>query len=71
QADLAVSSGSACGTGDVEPSHVLLAMGIEAGLARSAVRVSTGKDTSRDEIDHFAKCLKERIRVLQSFGAVA
>ena len=71
QAGLAVSSGSACGTGDVEPSHVLLAMGIDAGLARSAVRVSTGKDTSRDEINHFVKCLKEQIQVLQSFGAVA
>lgn len=71
QAGLAVSSGSACGTGDVEPSHVLLAMGIDAGLARSAVRVSTGKDTSRDEIDHFAKCLKKQIQALQSFGAVA
>jgi cysteine desulfurase len=71
QAGLAVSSGSACGTGDVEPSHVLLAMGIDAGLARSAVRVSTGKDTSRDEIDHFTKRLKEQIQVLQSFGAVA
>ena len=71
QASLAVSSGSACGTGDVEPSHVLLAMGIDAGLARSAVRVSTGKDTSRDEIDHFVKCLKEQVRVLQNFGAVA
>ena len=71
QAGLAVSSGSACGTGDVEPSHVLLAMGIDAGLARSAVRVSTGKDTSRDEINHFVKCLKKQIQVLQSFGAVA
>ncbi len=71
QAGLAVSSGSACGTGDVEPSHVLLAMGIDAGLARSAVRVSTGKDTSRDEIDHFVKSLKEQVRILQSFGAVA
>lgn len=71
QAGLAVSSGSACGTGDVEPSHVLLAMGVEAELARSAVRVSTGKDTSRDELDHFVKCLKKQVRILQSFGAVA
>ena len=71
QAGLAVSSGSACGTGDVEPSHVLLAMGIDVGLARGAVRVSTGKESSRDEINHFAKCLKEQIQILQSFGAVA
>jgi len=71
QAGLAVSSGSACGTGNVEPSHVLLAMGVDSEIARSAVRVSTGKDTSRDVLNHFVKCLKEQVRVLQSFGAVA
>jgi cysteine desulfurase len=71
QAGLAVSSGSACGTGDVEPSHVLLAMGIDSEMARSAVRVSAGKDTSRDEIHRFVKCLKKQVQVLQSFGAVA
>jgi len=71
QAGLAVSSGSACGTGDVEPSHVLLAMGVDSEIARSAVRVSTGKDTSRDELNYFVKCLKEQVQVLQSFGAVA
>ncbi|MEE8378801.1 MAG: cysteine desulfurase family protein [Gammaproteobacteria bacterium] len=71
QAGLAVSSGSACGTGDVEPSHVLLAMGVDREIARSAVRVSTGKDTSHDELNHFVKCLKKQVQVLQSFGAVA
>ena len=71
QAGLAVSSGSACSTGEVEPSHVLLAMGIEETLARGALRVSLGKDTRRDEIDRFMDCLKEQVRMLQSFGAVA
>ena len=71
QAGLAVSSGSACGTGDVDPSHVLLAMGIGSDLARSAVRVSTGKETSQEQLSHFVKCLKEQVQVLQSFGAVA
>jgi len=71
QAGLAVSSGSACSTGEVDPSHVLLAMGIDKDLARGAVRASLGKDTHRGEIDHFVDCFKQQIRALQSFGAVA
>lgn len=71
QEGFAVSSGSACGTGEVEPSHVLLAMGIENDLARSAVRVSIGKDSTHDETDRFISCLKEKIRYLQGYGAVA
>lgn len=71
QAGLAVSSGSACGTGDVEPSHVLLAMGVSPEHARGAIRVSLGKESCRDEIDSFIDCLKQQVRVLQSFAAVA
>ncbi|ARQ03184.1 cysteine desulfurase [Pseudorhodoplanes sinuspersici] len=52
---VAVSSGSACSSGKVQPSHVLAAMGIEAGLARGAIRISTGYATGEAEIDH---CLK-------------
>jgi cysteine desulfurase len=71
QAGLAVSSGSACGTGEVEPSHVLLAMGVTPERARGAIRVSLGKDSHRDEIDNFIDCLKQQVRALQSFAAVA
>lgn len=71
QAGLAVSSGSACGTGEVEPSHVLLAMGVSAERARGAIRVSLGKDSRRDEIDKFVDCLKQQVRALQSFAAAA
>ncbi len=71
QAGLAVSSGSACGTGDVEPSHVLLAMGVSPERARGAIRVSLGKESRRAEIDSFIDCLKQQVRVLQSFAAVA
>jgi cysteine desulfurase len=71
QAGLAVSSGSACSTGEVEPSHVLLAMGVTPELARGAIRVSLGKDSRRDEVDKFIDCLKQQVRTLQSFSAVA
>jgi len=45
------SSGSACMVGSIQPSHVLLAMGVEPGLAKSTVRFSLGKQTSEEEIE--------------------
>lgn len=55
----AVSSGSACASGRGEPSHVLLAMGVEQELARAAVRVSFGPDNSSDEVDGLLRVLSE------------
>jgi cysteine desulfurase len=71
QAGFAVSSGSACSSGDTEPSYVLQAMGVGRELARGAIRVSLGKDNHREEIDRFVACLKEQVQVLQSFGSLA
>lgn len=48
-----VSSGSACASGKVAPSHVLAAMGVEPELARCALRVSLGRTTTRDDIGAF------------------
>jgi cysteine desulfurase len=49
----AVSSGSACSSGKVTPSHVLAAMGVPAELVSGAIRVSIGQSTSENEIDSF------------------
>ncbi len=54
----AVSSGSACASGAGEPSPVLLAMGVEADIAKSAIRASLGKDNSAADIDAFLAALK-------------
>jgi len=51
--DIAVSSGSACGSGTVKISHVLQAMGIEVEKARTVLRVSIGADNTKEEIDRF------------------
>lgn len=51
---VAVSSGSACSSGKVQPSHVLAAMGVEPGLARGAIRISSGYATGETDID---RCL--------------
>jgi cysteine desulfurase len=50
---IAVSSGAACSSGKVQPSHVLAAMGVTPELARSAVRVSLGPATTESEVDRF------------------
>jgi cysteine desulfurase len=47
----AVSSGSACSSGAVEPSHVLLAMGLKPEQARSSVRFSLGPENTAAEVD--------------------
>ena len=52
---VAVSSGAACSSGKVTPSHVLAAMGVGAGLARGAIRVSLGPATTANEIGVFLK----------------
>jgi cysteine desulfurase len=50
---IAVSSGSACSSGKVQPSEVLAAMGVDAALARGAIRASIGNSTAEAEIDRF------------------
>ena len=52
---VAVSSGAACSSGKVAPSHVLAAMGVPEGLARGAIRLSLGYSTAQGEIDAFLK----------------
>ena len=52
---ICVSSGSACTTGSLEPSHVLLALGIPAEHAHGSLRVTLGRSTTADDIDHFIK----------------
>jgi cysteine desulfurase len=49
----AVSSGAACSSGKVAPSHVLAAMGVPGALARGAVRVSLGYSSQEADIERF------------------
>ena len=54
---IAVSSGSACSSGKVERSHVLVAMGVPVDLSRGAIRVSTGWTTEEADIERFLNVL--------------
>jgi len=72
--DIAVSSGAACSSGKVAPSHVLAAMGVPAELARSAIRLSTGPATTPAEIDRFLdvwKKLVQRLSIKEKRGLAA
>ena len=71
RAGFAVASGSACSSANPEPSHTLMAMGVEAGLARAAIRVSLGAGSSEQDIDGFLKTLGENLASLRTLAAVA
>ena len=58
-AGVSISAGSACSSGKVASSHVLKAMGVNDTLADSAIRVSLGWDTRREDIDRFVKAWSE------------
>jgi cysteine desulfurase len=61
---VAVSSGSACSSGKVAASPVLTAMGIEADLARGAIRISVGFSTADEEVDCFLNAWKKLVSTL-------
>jgi cysteine desulfurase len=71
RAGFAVASGAACSSANPEPSHVLLAMGVEPGLARGAVRVSLGPRNTREEISGFLRALSATVSQLQSLTALS
>ena len=59
---IAVSSGSACASGTGQPSPVLLAMGVDADTAKSAIRVSLGKDNRAADVDALLAALRALLR---------
>ncbi|MDH5785319.1 MAG: cysteine desulfurase [Chromatiales bacterium] len=67
--NFAVASGSACGSEQHEPSHVLRAMGVSNELAHGAVRVSFGKDNSRADVDGVIEAITSQVKQLQGMGA--
>ncbi|MBL9174541.1 MAG: cysteine desulfurase [Verrucomicrobiales bacterium] len=63
--EVAVSSGSACNAASGEPSHVLLALGLDPGLARATLRFGLGRPTTADDVDFAAARVIEAIRRLR------
>ena len=67
---LAVSSGAACSSGAIEPSHVLLAMGLPHQRARASIRISLGKQTTQEDIDFAIKVIPETVVRLREISPV-
>ena len=65
---IAVSSGSACSSDSLQPSHVLIAMGIPAEFAHGTLRFSLGKYNTKEEIDYTIECLVEIISKLRELS---
>ena len=65
-AGIAASSGSACASGSVEPSHVLTAIGLSPETARGSLRMTLGAGTTEEEIDEVIRVLPEIVEDLRS-----
>ena len=65
---LAVSTGSACSSGSLEPSHVITSMGIPAEIAHGSIRFSLGRYNTSDEIDYSIDAVEEVVTRLRDFS---
>ncbi len=64
------SSGSACTSGSLDPSHVLLAIGRVHDVAHGSLRLSLGEDITDEEVDYIIRSVKEVVEYLRSFSPV-
>jgi cysteine desulfurase len=69
-AGVAASSGSACSTGSVEPSHVLVAMGVPRELAVGAIRFSLGRESTADDVDRVAEVMPAVVAKVRQLAGV-
>ena len=67
-AGIAVSSGSACSSGSLEPSHVLLALGLPEELAHGSIRFSFGKHNTMEEVDYAVDTIKAAVQRLREMS---
>jgi cysteine desulfurase len=67
----AVSTGSACSSGAVTPSHVLTAMGLSADRARSSLRFSLGRSNSEEQVDALLDAVEASVKHLRRISVHA
>ncbi|MPM99091.1 Cysteine desulfurase IscS [bioreactor metagenome] len=65
---IAASSGSACTSGSLDPSHVLLAMGLPHEIAHGSVRLTLGDETTAEDIDYTIETLKKTVERLRAMS---
>ena len=66
--EVAISTGAACSTGSPEPSHVLMALGLDPEIAATAVRISLGRFTTENEISAASQSLRRALSTLTRGG---
>jgi len=62
---ICASTGSACASGTIEPSHVLVAIGTESDYAQGSLRITIGEENTKEDIDYLINCLEEIINDLR------
>ena len=67
---IAASSGSACTSGSLDPSHVLLSIGLEHGIAHGSLRLSLGSDTTDEDIDYTLETVPKVVERLRAMSPV-
>ncbi|MBQ3392217.1 MAG: cysteine desulfurase NifS [Lachnospiraceae bacterium] len=67
---ICASSGSACTSGSLDPSHVLLAIGRVHDVAHGSLRLSLGEDLTEEDVDYMVRNVKEVVEYLRSFSPV-
>ncbi len=67
---IAASSGSACTSGSLEPSHVLAAIGVPAEKSHGSIRLTLSKDTTKEEIDRVLKVMPKIIKKLREMSPI-
>ena len=70
-AGIAASSGSACTSGSLDPSHVLLALGLTHEVAHGSVRMTLGDDTTDEDIDYVLETLPKVARKLRAMSPIS
>ena len=65
---ICASSGSACTSGSLDPSHVLLAIGLPHEIAHGSLRMTLGADTTLEDVDYVVDCLKEIVQKLRDMS---
>lgn len=65
---ICASSGSACTSGSLDPSHVLLAIGLPHEIAHGSLRLSLGADTTKEDLDYTVDCLKQIVDEIRSMS---
>jgi cysteine desulfurase len=69
-AGIAASSGSACSSGSLEPSHVLLALGQSAEIARGSLRITLGRDNTQEEVEYLLEVLVDLVQRLRQLPSL-